>query len=89
VVSLGNSLNADGEYSEVHGIFMRFQGAEDPDTLICASDIAKPEHNGERARVVSFDARSGRCCVALGDGKGLSLKAECLTQTGCATAGCE
>ena len=38
--------------------------------------VAKPEHNGKRARVVSFDARTGRYAVALDDGKELSLKAE-------------
>jgi uncharacterized iron-regulated membrane protein len=40
--------------------------------------VAKPEHNGKRARVVSFDARTGRYAVALDDGKELSLKAECV-----------
>jgi hypothetical protein len=50
--------------------------------------VAKPEHNGKRARVVSFDARSGRYCVALDDGKELSLKAECGARAGCAAAGC-
>ena len=33
--------------------------------------VAKPEHNGKRARVVSFDARSWRYCVALDEGKEL------------------
>ncbi len=50
--------------------------------------VAKPEHNGKRARVVSFDARSGRYCVALDDGRELSLKAECVARAGCAAAGC-
>jgi hypothetical protein len=50
--------------------------------------VAKPEHNGKRAHVVSFDARSGRYCVALGDGRELSLKAECVARVGCAAAGC-
>ncbi len=50
--------------------------------------VTKPEHNGKRARVLSFDARSGRYCVALDDGRELSLKAECVTQAGCAAAGC-
>ena len=50
--------------------------------------VAKPEHNGKRARVVSFDARTGRYAVALDDGKELSLKVECVTKAGCAAAGC-
>jgi hypothetical protein len=50
--------------------------------------VAKPEHNGKRARVLSFDARTGRYAVALDDGKELSLKAECLARAGCAAAGC-
>jgi hypothetical protein len=50
--------------------------------------VAKPEHNGKRALVVSFDARSGRYCVALDDGKELSLKAECVAKAGCAAVGC-
>jgi tetratricopeptide (TPR) repeat protein len=50
--------------------------------------VAKPEHNGKRARVVSFDARTGRYAVALDDGKKLSLKAECVARAGCAAAGC-
>ena len=50
--------------------------------------VAKPEHNGKRARVVSFDARTGRYVVALEDGKELSLKAECVARAGCAAAGC-
>ena len=50
--------------------------------------IAKPEHNGKRARVVSFDARTGRYAVSLEDGKELSLKAECVASAGCAAAGC-
>jgi tetratricopeptide (TPR) repeat protein len=51
--------------------------------------VAKPEHNGERARVLSFDARTGRYAVSLEeDGKELSLKAECVARAGCAAAGC-
>jgi tetratricopeptide (TPR) repeat protein len=50
--------------------------------------VAKPEHNGKRARVLSFDARTGRYVVALDDGKELSLKAECVARAGCAAAGC-
>ena len=50
--------------------------------------VAKPEHNGKRARVLSFDARAGRYAVALDCGKELSLKAECLARAGCAAAGC-
>jgi hypothetical protein len=50
--------------------------------------VAKPEHNGKRARVVSFDARTGRYAVSLEDGKELSLKAECVARAGCAAAGC-
>jgi hypothetical protein len=50
--------------------------------------IAKPEHNGKRARVLSFDARTGWYVVALEDGKELSLKAECVARAGCAAAGC-
>jgi hypothetical protein len=50
--------------------------------------VAKPEHNGKRARVVSFDACSGRYRVALDDGGELSLKAECVARAGCAALGC-
>jgi hypothetical protein len=50
--------------------------------------VAKPEHNGKRARVLSFDARAGRYTVELDDGKELSLKAECVARAGCAAAGC-
>jgi hypothetical protein len=50
--------------------------------------VAKPEHNGKRARVVSFDARTGRYAVSLDDGKELSLKAESVARAGCASAGC-
>ena len=50
--------------------------------------VAKPEHNGKRARVLSFDARSGRYCVELDDGRELSLKAEYVARAGCAAAGC-
>jgi hypothetical protein len=50
--------------------------------------IAKPEYNGKRARVLSFDAPTGRYAVALDDGKELSLKAECVAKAGCAAAGC-
>jgi hypothetical protein len=50
--------------------------------------VAKPEHNGKRARVLSFDAHTGRYAVALDDGKELSLKAECVARAGCAAAGC-
>ena len=50
--------------------------------------VAKPgEHNAKRARVVSFDARTGRYAVALDDGKKLSLKAECVARAGGAAAG--
>jgi hypothetical protein len=50
--------------------------------------VAKPEHNGKLARVLSFDALTGRYGVALDDGKELSLKAECVARAGCAAAGC-
>jgi hypothetical protein len=50
--------------------------------------VAKPEHNGKRARVLSFDVRTGRYSVSLDDGKDLSLKAECVARAGCAAAGC-
>ncbi len=50
--------------------------------------VAKPEHNGKRARVLSFDVRIGRYAVALDDGNELSLKAECVARAGCAAAGC-
>jgi hypothetical protein len=50
--------------------------------------VAKPEHNGKHARVVSFDARTGRYAVALDDGRELSLKAACVARAGCAAAGC-
>jgi Flp pilus assembly protein TadD len=50
--------------------------------------VAKPEHNGKRACVLSFDARTGRYAVSLEDGKELSLKAGCVALAGCAAAGC-
>ncbi len=50
--------------------------------------VAKPEHNGKRARVLSFDKRSGRYAVALDNGKELSLKPECVARAGCAAVGC-
>ena len=50
--------------------------------------VAKPEHNGKRARVLSFEARTGRYAVSLDDGKELSLKGECVARAGCAAAGC-
>jgi hypothetical protein len=50
--------------------------------------VAKPEHNGKRARVLLFDTRTGRYAVALDDGKELSLQAECVARAGCAAAGC-
>ncbi len=50
--------------------------------------VAKPEHNGKRAHVLSFDARTGRYAAVLDDGKELSLKAECVAKAGCAAAGC-
>jgi hypothetical protein len=50
--------------------------------------VAKPEHNGKRARVLSFDARIGRYAVSLDDGKELSLKVECVVRAGCASVGC-
>jgi hypothetical protein len=50
--------------------------------------VAKPEHNGKRACVLSFDARIGRYAVVLDDGRELSLKAECVARAGCASAGC-
>ena len=50
--------------------------------------VAKPEHNGKRACVLSFDARTGRYAVVLDDGRELSLKAECVARAGCAAAGC-
>jgi tetratricopeptide (TPR) repeat protein len=46
--------------------------------VLVARLVAKPEHNGKRARVVSFDARTGRYVVALDDGKELSVKADCV-----------
>jgi hypothetical protein len=50
--------------------------------------VAKPEHNGKHARVVSFDARTGRYAVVLDDEKELSLKAECVAKAGCAATVC-
>jgi hypothetical protein len=50
--------------------------------------IAKPEHNGKHARVLSFDKRGGRYTVALDDGKELSLKHECVDRAGCTAVGC-
>jgi len=54
--------------------------------------IAKPEHNGKGACVLSFDASTGRYAAALDEvtlyGKELSLKAECAVRAGCAAAGC-
>jgi hypothetical protein len=51
--------------------------------------VAKPEHNGKRARVLSFDARTGRYAVSLRleDGKELSLKAECVAKAAGARCG--
>jgi hypothetical protein len=40
--------------------------------------VAKPEHDGKSARVLSFDACTGCYAVALDDGQELSLKAEFL-----------
>jgi hypothetical protein len=51
--------------------------------------VAQSEHNGKRARVVSFNASSGRYAVHLDDARGLSLKPECVTRAGCAAAGCK
>jgi tetratricopeptide (TPR) repeat protein len=56
-------------------------------TRVLVQRLAKPEHNGKRVRVLSFDARTGRYTVALDDGKELSLKAECVAKAGCAAAG--
>jgi tetratricopeptide (TPR) repeat protein len=50
--------------------------------------VAKPEHNGKRARVLSFDACIGRYAIALDDGKELSVRVECVAEAGCAAAGC-
>jgi hypothetical protein len=50
--------------------------------------VAKPEYNGKRARVLSFDEHSGRYVVALDDGKEMSLKVDCVARAGCAAAGC-
>jgi hypothetical protein len=50
--------------------------------------VGKAEHNGKRARVLSFDERGGRYTIVLDDGEKLSLKAEYLAQGGCAAAGC-
>ena len=51
--------------------------------------VAKPEYNGKRARVLSFDKRgTGRYTVVLDDGRELSLKPECVEHAGCAAAGC-
>jgi hypothetical protein len=44
--------------------------------------VAKPEYNGERARVLSFNERTRRYIVALDDGKELSLKSECVAWVG-------
>jgi hypothetical protein len=40
--------------------------------------VSKPEYNGKAARVVAFDAQSGRHRVVLDDGKELLVKAACL-----------
>ncbi len=50
--------------------------------------VAKPEHNGKRARVLSFDKRGGQYTIALDEGKELSLKPECVARAGCAAVGC-
>ena len=50
--------------------------------------IAKPEHNGKCACVLSFDAQTGRYRVVLDDGKELSVKPECVARAACAAAGC-
>ena len=44
--------------------------------------VAKPEHNGRYARVLSFDAGTGRYVVTLDDGKELELKADCVARAG-------
>jgi hypothetical protein len=44
--------------------------------------VAKPEHNGRHARVLSFDAGTGRYVVTLDDGKELELKADCVARAG-------
>jgi hypothetical protein len=63
-------------------------GAADGTRVLVQRLVAKPEHNGKRARVVSSDTRTGRFAVALDDGKELSLKAEFVARAGCAAAGC-
>ncbi len=50
--------------------------------------VSKPEYNGKRSRVLSFDESTGRYVVALDDGKELRLRAECLARAGCALPGC-
>jgi hypothetical protein len=50
--------------------------------------VAKPEHNGKLARVLSLDAHTGRYVVALEGGKELLLKAECVARAECAAVGC-
>jgi hypothetical protein len=50
--------------------------------------FAKPEYNGKRALVLSFDAHHGRYAVALDDGKELSLKPGCGSKAGCGASGC-
>ena len=50
--------------------------------------IAKPEHNGKLARVLSLDAHTDRYVVALEGGKELLLKAECVARAECAAVGC-
>jgi hypothetical protein len=50
--------------------------------------VGKPEYNGQRARVLSFDERRRRYAVALDDCKELSLEPECVVRAGCAAVGC-
>jgi hypothetical protein len=50
--------------------------------------VGKAEHNGKRARVLSFDERGGRYTLALDDGTELSLKPESVVRAGCDMAGC-
>jgi hypothetical protein len=60
-----------------------------PTALACSCSGPSPSPSTTAsARVVSFDARTGRYAVSLDDGKELSLKAECVARAGCAAAGC-
>ena len=92
VVRVGDTTAATGATPPTNAAAPAAAGAARPlpagTRVLVQRLVAKPEHNGKRARVVSFDARTGQYAVSLDDGKELSLKAECVARAGCAAAGC-